>query len=152
MKPIPTYVELALMQGGWKPPTVPLLEPGPGATADERAEALIAQFRKLKIPRIGWGRTCAATDVQFFDRLHDDASCMGVRWEEQLGELAAFATAYDGQMVMFVDERGWIFGYGRPTDNMLLLGESFGEAMERVLVGIRYDKFIPDDEHFVRIH
>jgi hypothetical protein len=59
--------------------------------------------------------------------------------------LAAFATAHCGHIIVFVNAAGNVFAFTDPDEQLYSIGESFGEAMEHLLLGTSYGNPIARD-------
>jgi hypothetical protein len=59
--------------------------------------------------------------------------------------LAAVATAHHDHIIVFVNSTGAVFAFTDPDEQLYSIGESFGEAMERLLLGFSYGGSIARD-------
>jgi SUKH-3 immunity protein len=114
-------------------------------SAQDRAEGVIRQFRGLRVGAVGPGRELAASDVHFYSSARPEVASVVRAWSHQLGELAAVATAHHDHIILFVNSTGGFYAFTDPDERLYSIGQSFGEAMERLLLGLRYGASIPQD-------
>lgn len=144
---IPSSIQGLFRAAGWKPAghsssTTAVLN----NSATDRASAILAEFGVLNVGTTGPGREQAASDVQFYTRLRPEVTTNVQPWSSRLGELMAIATAHHDHIVVFVDTEGRLFAFTDPDQRLYAIGQSFGEAMERLLLGISFALPIARDD------
>ena len=115
----------------WRPGrrlAVPASVP-PGHPAFE----VLARFGGLTVGDCGRGIECSASDVEFHplraDSFHDG-------WGERLGtRLVGVGEFHRRHGELLVGADGRYYGLGVPDGELTMYGSSFGEALERLLLG-----------------
>jgi hypothetical protein len=59
--------------------------------------------------------------------------------------MSGFATAHHDHMIIFVSSKGHFYAFTDPDGKLYSIGHSFGEAMERLLLGLDYGHCVPRD-------
>jgi hypothetical protein len=143
---VPSSVQALFRAAGWKPSdhsssaTVAISN-----SATNCASAIVARFGGLTVGATGPGREQAASDVQFYSRLRPEVTTVVQPWSSRLGELVAVATAHHDHIIVFVNSAGNLFAFTDLDEQLYSIGQSFGEAMERLLLGISYGAPIARD-------
>ena len=145
MPRLPPSVEPLFQRAGWRPSAAQHEQPNPAASAQERAAAVIAEFGGLLVGAVGPGRELASSNVHFYSRVRPEVTAIVQAWSSQLGELAGVATAHHDHIVLFVSSAGSFYAFTDPDDRLYSIGQTFGEAMERLLLGIGSGPSIPRD-------
>jgi hypothetical protein len=132
------------IQSGWKGssldrPALPTEQP------KSTAERIIAEFGSLHVGSAGAGRDLAASDVHFYSQLRPEVSVVAERWLKTTGILWGIATAHHDHMIILAGAQGKIYAFTDPDEQLYLLGSTFGEAMERLLLGHSYGEPIAKD-------
>jgi hypothetical protein len=97
--------------------------------------ALTREFGGLHVGRTGPGRDHAVSDIYFYRRPSAEHR-YAVKTIEQAGDdLFPLGEAHEGHMELFLDARGRLVVYGVPDGSLAVVGESFGEGVERLLLG-----------------
>ncbi len=143
MSQISSSIEPLFLRAGWQPLAQP--DGGPGVSAEGHASVLIAEFGGLQVGAVGAGRDLAAIDVRFYSEPQQEDASLVAPWSAKLGCLAPVASAHHDHMVVFVDANGRFYAFTDPDGQLYLVGRSFGEAMERLLLGFGYGAPIPQD-------
>jgi hypothetical protein len=149
MLQLPSSVETLFLRAGWRPTAESSMQLPEALSAPDRAEEVINQFSALQVGAVGPGRELTASDVHFYSRVRPEVADVVRMWSRQLGELAAFATAHDDHIILFVNSAGAFYAFTDPDERLYSIGSSFGEAMERLLLGIGYGAPIPQDDQLV---
>jgi hypothetical protein len=142
MPTIPSSVEPLFARAGWQPLAAPRVALG-AVSAEGHAAAVVAEFGGMQVGAVGAGRDLAASDVRFYSELRQEDASLVERWFVQLGSLVAVASAHHDHMVVFVDATGRFYAFTDPDGRLYLVGRSFSEAMERMLLGFEYGAPIP---------
>ena len=137
MAQLPSSVESLFTAAGWRRSARPDTESLPGASAQTRAAAIIEEYGGLRVGSIGPGRDLGASDVRFYASARPDVATAVEAWSS-LGEMAAIAAAHNDHMLIFVSGAGDFYAFTEPDGKLYLIGHSFAEAVERVLLGINY--------------
>jgi hypothetical protein len=61
-----------------------------------------------------------------------------------VGELAGVASAHHDHIIVLVGSTGEFYAFTDPDDRLYSIGQTFGEAMERLLLGFEYGSPIRD--------
>jgi hypothetical protein len=139
---LPSSVEALFRSAGWREVQRAEASGSKVSSAAESAAELIAEFGGLHVGATGSGQDIAASDVFFYERPRPDVSVVVNAWHSHLGELAAFANAHADHIIVFVDSGGDFYAFTDPDEKLYFIGSSFGEAMERLLLGMRYGSAI----------
>ena len=134
-------IEPAFVRAGWqvgRSVSVPLSE-FCDAGIFPAAASLLEEFHGLHvIPETRAGLECGTSDVHFDPRLSEDQDDMARRWMPIIkSRLFPMGEAGRGYLMLFVDEGGRVFETDAPSGGFCLVGESFSEAMETLLLGRR---------------
>lgn len=144
MLTLPSSIKPLFIGAGWQP-----IAQSPNElraiSAVDIAAAVIQEFGGLKVGETGAGREHAASDVCFYPSLQPEDTSLGEPWIASLGELSAVASAHHDHMVIFVDKKGYFYAFTDPDARLYCIGQSFGEAMERLLLGLTYGAHLPED-------
>ena len=132
---IPTTVHSLFVAAGWQPgrrvavaAEVPVAHP---------AAEILAEFGGLRVGVSGAGQECASSDVAFGRSWGAELSDIEL-WSELLDSpLACIAEIHNAHGELYVDGLGRHFGMSMVHDAFWFEGQSFGEAMERLLLGRR---------------
>ena len=135
---IPESCRALFLAAGWCPGrrTDVSLDMLNGLESFSMGSALVREFGGLSVGDCGPGRDCARSDIKFFSSpsIQDRYNIIDVR---QPADLFPIGCAHREHMELFIDSKGRIFGYGIPDGSLLCIGESFGDAVERLLLGFR---------------
>jgi hypothetical protein len=133
-----SLIEPLFVSAGWNP--IPIGRPQPDEVASGHARALevLNQFGGLHVGQTGPGTEQAASDVHFYALPRPDLSAIIYPWTPEVGVCAAFATAHNDHMILFVNDAGEYFVFTNPDECLYKLAGTFGEAMQTLLWGYRY--------------
>lgn len=133
MTTLPPVLLPIFTEAGWFPgrkvpvaPTVPASHP---------VAAILREFDGLKVGKLGPGMECARSDVIFWwppDEGYEEISEIGDLLQT---ELACFARAHNGHESHYIDGEGRVFAVFPNMPGISFMGRTFGEAMERALLG-----------------
>lgn len=133
MTTLPTTVLPIFAAAGWFPERkVPV---PPAVPANHPVATILSEFDGLNVGKLGPGMECARSDVSFGwppDEGYDEISEIGALLQT---ELACFATAHNNHQSLYIDGRGRVFVVSPIMSGISLMGRTFGEAMERALLG-----------------
>jgi hypothetical protein len=129
---MPKSVQPLFLAAGWYPGRqVPVPE---GVATNHPAAVVLAEFAGLTVGKSRAGEECAAVDVHFCN-VEPDAFITDV-WGALLDtELVGVAEVHHAHGTLYIDNRGRCFGTGLDHETFWFEGASFGEAMERLLLG-----------------
>lgn len=118
--------------GGRRPP------PGFSGPASHPAVAVLGELNGLTVGECGPGDECARSDIAFgFDPEHQDHPAV-LQWQEILGAaLVNIAEVHHAHGVLLMDAGGACYGLSLVHDAFSLSGHTFGEAVQRLLLGRR---------------
>jgi hypothetical protein len=132
------------LAAGWQP-SPPAARANPPASAHQRAKAIIAEFGSLRVGAVGPGQDLPAGDIHFYSHARPESSAVGRAWSSRVGELAGFASAHHDHIIVLVGSTGEVYAFTDPDERLYFIGQTFGEAMERLLLGVGYGSPIPRD-------
>lgn len=115
------------------------------ATAAEVAKSVIAEFGGLLVGSVGAGKEQAASNVHFYTKAKSEVSIVIEAWSARLGRLCAVATAHNEHIIIFVGNGGKYYAFTDPDDQLYSIGQTFSEAMERLLLGLSFGPSIGRD-------
>ncbi|WP_352517280.1 SUKH-3 domain-containing protein [Mesorhizobium sp. M0046] len=133
MTTLPTAVLPIFAAAGWFPGRkVPM---SPEVPASHPVAAILSEFGGLNVGELGRGMECARSDVVFCWSPHE-----GYREIAEIGdllqtELACIATAHNHHQSLYIDSGGRVFVVSPMMSGIGLMGRTFGDAMERALLG-----------------
>jgi len=140
---LPISVRPLFVAAGWHPGRTISRAPGvrPQCSrfadllkSDHPAVAILAEFGGLHVGQSGTGEECATSDVAF-RHLHPGEFVLDV-WGKLLAtELVGIAEVQNRHAELYVDRSGRCFCYSNVDDGFRFEGSSFGEAIERMLLG-----------------
>ena len=143
-----TYFNLA----GWQPGRSIAL---PKSITDQIPEAhpagrILSEFSGITVGKCEAGEECATSDVAFqFIEAIDEAAV----WSELLGTLlVGIATVHHNHGDLFVDSLGRYFSISSVHDATCFEGDSFADAMRRLLHGNRCRPMLRPDQQSVMMY
>lgn len=107
----------------------------PGVPASHPAVTILSEFGGLDVGKLGPGLECARSNVVFGwspDEGYPEIFEIGDLLET---ELACFARAHNGHESLYIDREGRVFAVFPNMHGISFMGSTFGEAMERALLG-----------------
>ena len=137
LKCSPLIQELFL-KAGWKYSHESVLSGIDAAPTELLAKKICAEFGGLHVGTTGPGRDLGASDVFFYPVPNAEDSYLAEPWEKIVGSLEAIASAHHDHMVFLVSAAGTYYVFTDPDGKLYLVGHSFAEAMERLLLGLSY--------------
>lgn len=146
---IPPSIQPLFAAAGWysgRRVAAPLKVP-----ADHPAAAILTEFGGLNVGRVGTGQECATSDVSFGRELsgHSQVDV----WSRLLGSsLIGVAETHHAHGELYVDARGRHFNLSLIHDAFSFEGSSFGDAMERLLLGRRSQPMLRPDQSTVVLY
>ncbi|MBZ9994834.1 SUKH-3 domain-containing protein [Mesorhizobium sp. BH1-1-4] len=133
MTTLPTAVLPIFTAAGWfvgrKVPLTPAVPTG------HPVAAILSEFGGLNVGELGPGIECARSDIVFGwfpHEAYEEISEIGDLLET---DLAYLAEAHNGHQSLYLDREGRVFDVSPVAPGIRLVGRSFGEAMERILLG-----------------
>ena len=146
---IPTNVRPLFVEAGWylgRQASVPKT-----ISANHPAATVLPELAGLTIGTCGPGEECATSDVCFGEIAPDEA--ITKVWGSLLGsELVGVAEAHQAHETLYVDTMGRYFGASLIHDAFWFWGPTFGEAMERLLLGRRPRPMLRPDQPTVTMY
>jgi hypothetical protein len=145
---IPTTVGPLFVAAGWHPGrTMRLCSAVP---PDHPAVAILSNLGGLTVGTTGRGIECAKNDVAFQELSPDET---GQIWAGLLHtELVGIAEVHHAHGLLYVDSEGKCYGASQIHDAFYYEGASFGEAIERLLLGRRSRPMLRPDQHVVQLY
>jgi hypothetical protein len=134
MDELPNSVRPFFVAAGWYPGRrveVPLVIP-----AGHVAARILSQFGGLKVGQCGRGQECATSDIAF-EHIWSEEPEISV-WSELLDSALFSIGEYQHRHGrLYVDGVGRLYSLSLIHDAFAFEGSTFGEAMERLLLGRR---------------
>jgi hypothetical protein len=131
---------------GWHPGRTIAL--APDVSVDHPAAAILTEFGGLHVGQSGTGEECAKGDV-VFKHLHQGEYVLDV-WGKLLStDLVGIAEVHNRHAELYIDRSDRFFCYSNVDDGFRFEGSSFGEAIERVLLGRRSRPMLRPDQRTV---
>ncbi|WP_084030352.1 SUKH-3 domain-containing protein [Bradyrhizobium paxllaeri] len=144
---VPASVRPLFVAAGWRPGRTVALSPA--LRANHPATAILAEFGGLTVGQTGAGEECAKSDVAFRELSPDDL-VLGV-WDKLLQtQLVGIADVHHAHAELYVDSSGRCFTASVVDDGFSFEGATFGEAIERLLLGRRSRPMLRPDQNTVR--
>lgn len=109
-----------------------------GESAADVANSIFDQFGGLEVGQCGLGQECASSNIRFFKKPKEQKHVVVSPWKNALPPLCAIADAHNDHIMVFVDSKGQYYFFTDSDEQLYLGGKSFGEAMERLLLGKAY--------------
>lgn len=100
------------------------------------ADSILREFAGLRVGRSGPGRECAASDIEFHSLPSVDHRHAVPELDPAGADLFPLGEAHNGHLELFLDQNGRVFAYGVPDGVLRCVGDSFREAVERLLLGL----------------
>jgi len=148
MTELPASIRRSFLAAGWCPGRRVVV--GPAVPTEHPACAILAEFDGLRVGQSGCGEECAKSDVMFRP-FWPDSSIRA--WEELLvTQLIGVADVCHRHGELYVDHHGRLFGASVVHDAFYFHGASFGEAMERLLLGRRSQPMLRPDQDNVTLY
>jgi hypothetical protein len=111
---------------------------------------VLAEFGGLRVGQVGRGEECARSDVGFRLLWPDNAIRV---WDQLLAvQLIGVADVHHGHAQLFVDNHCRSFEASSIHDAFCFHAASFGEAMERILLGRRARPMLRPDQDRVMLY
>lgn len=146
---VPMSVRPLFLAAGWSPGH-PVAVPST-ISIDHPAANVLAQFGGLKVGKVGAGEECATSDV-CFGEVYPNEDITRV-WGSLLGsELIGVAEVHHAHEALYVDIGGRYYGASTVHDAFYFYAETFGETMERLLLGRRSRPMLRPDQASVGMY
>jgi hypothetical protein len=142
---VPSSIEPMFAAAGWRPSARSYSRVDPLASAHQRAAEVIAEFGGLRVAAVRAGRDLPASDIHFYQCARPEVAAVAQAWSSRLGELAGVASAHHDHITVFVGSDGVFYAFTDPDEKLYSIGSTFGEAMERLLLGVEYGSPIARD-------
>jgi hypothetical protein len=144
---IPSTVRPLFVAAGWHPGRA--VRTSSTIPSDHPAAAILTQFGGLKVGTTGPGEECAKGDVAFQELPPEEVT--RDLWARLLrAELIGIAEVHNAHGELYVDRTGRCYCASAIHDVFSFEGESFNEAIERVLLGRRSRPMLRPDQEVVR--
>jgi hypothetical protein len=116
------------------------------------AAEILAEFGGLTVGLGSPGTKGAATDIVFEHTLPDAPEDI-VTWSKLLGSPLIGVAEYSRRhMALYADDLGRLFGLSIVHDALFFNGQTFGEAMERLVLGRHSQPLLRPDQSSVRAY
>ena len=133
MLTIPDSVRDLFLVAGWHPSRCVAVDQA--VSSDHPAAEVLAEFGGLHVGSTGRGLECARSDINFV-RLDDETIADAIPWQKLLETtLIGIAECHLMHEALLIAESGRCFGLSYIHDAFYFEGESFGEAVEGLLLG-----------------
>jgi hypothetical protein len=99
------------------------------------AAELLQAFAGLRVGSCGPGRNHSTSDIEFTSRPSVEDRYAVAQLESPGDDLFPLGEAHVRHMELFLDVWGRLVVYGVPDGSLRVVGESFGEGVERLLLG-----------------
>lgn len=137
------------LAAGWKPGRK--IEVFPPIPREHPAEDILSEFGGLRVGQAGSGLECATSDVAFC-HLPPCEIVVGVWGRLLRTRLVGVAQVHNDHAELYLDESGRYFGASQMHDAFYFEGASFGEAMERLLLGRRSRPMLRPDQETITLY
>ncbi|WP_321918001.1 SUKH-3 domain-containing protein [Burkholderia cepacia] len=128
---IPLSVKALFADSGWRGDSGCRVSSGDG---EHPGDAILREFGGLIVGASASGQTCARMGLVFHALARKDHQIDA--WEQALGTMMiGFAEDDLGYAEFYVDAQGRVFSTNCVVDGVYLCGFTFGEAVERTLLG-----------------
>ncbi|KFG96922.1 argininosuccinate synthase [Burkholderia paludis] len=128
---IPSSVRSLFADSGWRGDSGCRVSSGDG---EHPGDAILREFGGLVVGAAGNGQTCARMGLAFHALARKDRQIDA--WEQALGTtMIGFAEDDLGYAEFYADAQGRVFSTNCVVDGVYLCGFTFGEAVERTLLG-----------------
>ena len=144
LQPSPSTASL-FEAAGWKPQISGRVSDGEWTSAADVGRAVISEFSGLLVGATGAGREQAAGNVHFYTASRPEASVIVEAWRLQAGHLEAIASAHNNHIIVFVSQDGTYYAFTDPDEQLYAIGQTFGGAMECLLLGLRFGPALDRD-------
>jgi hypothetical protein len=115
--------------------------------AGHPAQVILEQFGGLKVGFVGTGEECASSDISFGYQEHDQNDAVVLEWQRLLATtLVNIGEVHHSHGALFVDASGACYGMSLVHDAFWFEGGSFGEAVERILLGRKAKPMLRPDQ------
>lgn len=135
MSHLPDSIQSLFIVAGWTPkqPQLSSLD-----VSSCSAAYVLSEFGGLEVGSCGPGLECATSNIRFLSNVNAGKNSVITPWERKLGLLVAVADAHNDHIIVYVDRKGSYYFFTDPDEQLYFGGNSFGEAMERLLLGKAY--------------
>jgi SUKH-3 immunity protein len=99
------------------------------------ATEVLGAFGGLHVGKCGHGRDCATSDILFTTRPSREGRWCVIDRESPGDDLFPLGEAHRAHLELFLDAQGRLFAYAIPDGRLWVVGESFSEGVERLLLG-----------------
>ncbi|MES2206804.1 MAG: SUKH-3 domain-containing protein [Pseudomonadota bacterium] len=135
-------IEKYFRESGWEPGRLNSAYINKQPACNIFADAIFKEFGGLNIGSCSPGKQMAAGNIYFFSSPISTKTLVTSRWEEQLGLLTPVADAHNDHIIIYVSESGDFYFYTDPDEKLYFGGQSFNEAMCKLLLGHSFGKEI----------
>ena len=138
MLSIPPIIEPLFVAAGWDPATQ-LSQPRKAFPSSQLQVAeILRRFGGMRVGQSGPGTEQAASDICFYSSLRPEVDVVISPWLPKVGKCAAFGTAHNHHMILFVNDEGTYFAITDPDERLYKLDGAFGQVMQNLLCGYRF--------------
>jgi hypothetical protein len=104
------------------------------------AAELLAAFGGLCVGVTGPGRDCATSDIEFTSCSSANDRYAVDKRESSGDDLFPLGQAHRRHLELFLDSQGRLIAFCVPNGKLVVVGESFGDGIERLLLGYTWPK------------
>ncbi len=147
---LPDSVRKLFLEAGWPVAKVSVDQSVP---AGHPAAAVLEQFGGLRVGSCDGGEECASSDIEFgyADDYRRDAIVL--EWQRLLSTtLVNIGEVHHSHGALFTDDSGACYGMSFMHDTFWFEGSSFGEAVERILLGRKSKAMLRPDQVSVSLY
>lgn len=130
---VPESIRLFFEEAGWH--SGRKVDVDPKVPPDHPVVDVLQAFDGLDVTLARQQSQDPSRDLSFQFEAMDWRYFSGYRKAKQLG-LVGFATAYEDQLLLAMDVRGWCYAIALEHDLFYFMGRTWAEAAERQLLGI----------------
>ena len=114
------------------------------------AQVVLARFGGLRVGACGTGEECASSDIDFGFEVDDQALNEVTEWQRLLSTvLVNIGEFHHRHGAFFMDAAGACYGMSLVHDAFWFIAPTFGEAVERLLLGRQSRPMLRPDQAFV---
>ena len=135
MSSLPDSIQSLFIVAGWTPKQPQLSSQDVSSFS---ADYVLSEFGGLEVGSCGPGLECTTSNIRFLSNVNEGKNSVTTPWERKLGLLVAVADAHNDHIIVYTDRKGIYYFFTEPDEQLYLGGNSFGEAMERLLLGKAY--------------
>jgi len=145
MLALPEIILPIFVAAGWTAGDASTGQPDVPTSAESRVTAILRQYAGLQVGECGPGTETAASNVFFYRSARSEVAEILSPWHSQIGSCAAFATAHNDHMILFINDEGSYFAFTDVDECLYRLSGNFGEVMKTLILGYQLGAPLPRD-------